>query len=53
MAIGARTPGEIAISILAELVASQSAQPAPAAAVGANAVPKAVEHSCCEHAAHG
>jgi xanthine dehydrogenase accessory factor len=57
LSIGARTPGEIAIAVLAELVAAQHAQPAEAtasalataAAAGASAAPEAVNHACCEH----
>jgi xanthine dehydrogenase accessory factor len=52
LAIGARTPGEIAVAIMAEVVASQRAQPEPAAADGAAAVRVPVDHSCCEHGVH-
>jgi xanthine dehydrogenase accessory factor len=48
--IGARTPGEIAIAILAELVAAQHAQPpAPTAAAVASVAPGAPDHACCTH----
>jgi xanthine dehydrogenase accessory factor len=45
LSIGARSPGEIAISIVAELVACLHAQPRPALV----ATDESVDHACCEH----
>jgi xanthine dehydrogenase accessory factor len=45
LSIGARSPGEIAISIVAELVACLHAEPRPAPV----ATDESVDHACCEH----
>ena len=54
LAIGARTPAEIAVSVAAQLVQVRSRlQGAPAKAAGASAVPQGAAKPCCEVAGGG